>query len=234
MGPLSGVYTVNVSLVIIIQNRACRLFLGVPKNTANCAIQGEMGWVTCVTKQRIEAIRWFLKLSKSHTDRLTHKLFNWSLTRKGSFAHSVTKLAKQLKLDMWLLSLDSISKSMLFVKHRLRRLDEETWFASLWNDKNNVNGNKLRTYRLYKKDLITEPYLRAIMHRNKRRNFSRFRCGNLPLHIETGRYNKPSTPLNDRICPFCSSIETESHFLLNCTFYNDIRFPLLKIVPLDS
>jgi hypothetical protein len=39
--PIWGLYGKRV--ISIIQNRACRFFLGVQKSTANCAIQGEMG-----------------------------------------------------------------------------------------------------------------------------------------------------------------------------------------------
>ena len=42
----------------------------------------------------------------------------------------------------------------------------------------------------------------------------------MPLRIETGRYI--GQPLDERLCKFCS-IENESHFLLECQHYNDIR-----------
>ncbi len=45
------------------------------------------------------------------------------------------------------------------MKKKLLQIDEENWFQDLWNDKNNANGNKLRTYRMFKKDLTPEPYL---------------------------------------------------------------------------
>ena len=55
-----------------------------------------------------------------------------------------------------------------------------------------------------------------------------------PLKIETGRYE--GLVENDRLCPFCSNhIEDESHVMLNCAMYQDIRKDLiLKAMSLDS
>ena len=52
----------------------------------------------------------------------------------------------------------------------------------------------------------------------------------MPLEIETGRYTKPKTPLTDRLCKYCnySAIEDETHFLLNCDLYTDIRSTLFE------
>ena len=48
--------------------------------------------------------------------------------------------------------------------------------------------------------------------------------------METGRYLKPKTPVNERLCKFCisSSVEDETHFLINCELYSDIRLPLFQ------
>ena len=45
----------------------------------------------------------------------------------------------------------------------------------------------------------------------------------LPLRVETGRY--VGEPPEQRLCSFCNQIqiEDERHFLIQCTFYNDIR-----------
>ncbi len=53
--------------------------------------------------------------------------------------------------------------------------------------------------------------------------FAQFRCGILPLRIETGRYVGESP--DERLCRFSDSqnVENEVHFLLNCSLYTDIR-----------
>ena len=95
---------------------------------------------------------------------------------------------------------------------------------NLFNDKGHPNGNKLRTYRLYKSDLETELYVRLAIQRDHRRILAMFRYGNLPLHIETGRFARPKLPLEQMTCfHYIDSVEDELHFLIDCPFYDDMR-----------
>ena len=44
------------------------------------------------------------------------------------------------------------------------------------------------------------------------------------MKIETGRFSKPLTPLENKLCDYCSSeIEDEFHFLIQCPKYLHIR-----------
>ena len=66
-------------------------------------------------------------------------------------------------------------------------------------------------------------YIKLNLEKNEWSYLAQFRCGILPIRIETGRYigERP----DDKPCRFCSAqeIENESHFLLDCTFYSEIR-----------
>ena len=130
--------------------------------------------------------------------------------------------------------IDNPCKRLCIEKARetLRVRDKAKWYDSLMDDSKNVlNGNKLRTYRQFKNTLETEPYVLANISRYQRRILAKFRCGNLPLHVETGRYTKPKTPLSDRLCKYCTLnlVEDETHFLINCDFYDDIRLNLFTL-----
>jgi hypothetical protein len=85
------------------------------------------------------------------------------------------------------------------------------------------NTPKLRTYKLLKNQYNVEKYVELNIPKNVRSAMAMFRCGVLPLRIETGRYK--SEPIEDRICVFCNlnEIETEKHFLLHCPLYNQLR-----------
>ena len=71
----------------------------------------------------------------------------------------------------------------------------------------------------------TEHYVKLNMSRDQRRLLSKFRACNLPLAIETGRYTRPKTPVNNRLCMYCNNdkVEDETHFLVDCEFYSDLR-----------
>ena len=51
-----------------------------------------------------------------------------------------------------------------------------------------------------------------------------------PLARETGRYTRPVTTLEHRICKLCNEnfIENEIHVLLICEFYSDLRHHILQ------
>ena len=82
-------------------------------------------------------------------------------------------------------------------------------------DGNVDNGNKLRTYREYKYSFKTEYYVNCNMSRGHRRTLAKFHSCNLPLAIETERYTRPKTPVNERLYKYCdvNAIEDETQFL---------------------
>ena len=52
---------------------------------------------------------------------------------------------------------------------------------------------------------------------------SRWRLSNHSLNIETGRYTKPITLRENRICTLCKVLENEEHVVFNCPRYDDLR-----------
>ncbi|XP_050415446.1 uncharacterized protein LOC126829542 isoform X2 [Patella vulgata] len=208
-----------------VQNRACKVFLGLKRNSPNLAARGDMGWTSCLTKQRTEVLRLFCRLKSLPSSRLPVIISNWSLRRAKSWEKNVHALVKNLRISH-ICDVESINKSHLkALKRHLFQNDESKWFQELWNDSKNPNGNKLRTYRLFKKDLKPESYVLVNnLPRHIRKATSLLRSGSSDLMIETLRYSHPPTPCICRLCPFCSEIETESHFLIECKMYSDLRY----------
>ena len=79
-----------------------------------------------------------------------------------------------------------------------------------------LNKPKLSTYVTFNSELQVEDYLYYVTNRRSRSLLGQFRMGILPLYVETGRFN--NTPLERRLCTFCSlnEIEDEYHFLMIC------------------
>ena len=102
-----------------------------------------------------------------------------------------------------------------------------SYYAESWPDKVR-NTPKLRTYMKFKTSYQTENYVKINMQRNERSILAQFRCGILPLRIETGRFvgEKPE----ERLCRLCdnNTPEDEEHFLLDCTFYTFLREQCFK------
>jgi hypothetical protein len=72
---------------------------------------------------------------------------------------------------------------MKIIKERVTQLDNEEFVHELFNDSNNINGNKLRTFRLFKTSVETVKYVKIQLPRSVRRVMAPFRSGSLPLPI---------------------------------------------------
>ena len=88
---------------------------------------------------------------------------------------------------------------------------------------------KLRTYRQLKTKLCFEHTYLKMRDREARELMTRLRGGTNELRIETGRYaiTNRDRPLeaHERRCLICwnGEIEDETHFMLNCSVYEDLR-----------
>ena len=56
-----------------------------------------------------------------------------------------------------------------------------------------------------------------------RKVVSRWRLSNFKLAIETGRYSRPKTERERRICRTCLVVEDEKHAIFECRLYNEVR-----------
>ena len=79
-----------------------------------------------------------------------------------------------------------------------------------------------------KKEIRKEPYLKAVINAKDRISLAKFRLSNHKLMIEKGRHLNIDKTL--RKCPFCSSIEDELHFLVNCKMFAPLRTELMNNV----
>jgi hypothetical protein len=230
----SGLWGLNEhGLINTVQNKAGRFLLGLPPKAPNAATQGEMGWNSIVYHTRLEVIRLFCRLKNTDIPRISYKVFSWAEhTASNNCKNWVFNVKKFLRSHNLSEHFNQGSvETKLVLKHckvMLHKVDIKKWQKTLWNDKNNVNGNKLRTYRQFKVNLEKEEYLDINIPRYQRMSYTKLRCGVLPLAIETGRYTR--TPLEQRLCTLCNlhKVENEVHFLIECPLYADLRFNMIQ------
>ena len=86
---------------------------------------------------------------------------------------------------------------------------------------------KLRTYGKIKKHIGFEEYLTDVTNVEHRVAMTKLKLSNHKLMIEVGRHD--NIDINNRLCPSCSAIESESQFLLSCSLYSDLRKHLLPM-----
>ena len=110
------------------------------------------------------------------------------------------------------------------LKEKLQSIYYSDWLREI--NGADVNGqHKLRTYCKFKQNFEMENYLKFGIPVNKRNKFCKLRISAHTLQIEAGRYTRPKTPVELRKCQLCHDnvIEDETHFVLDCNCYNDLR-----------
>ena len=128
------------------------------------------------------------------------------------------------------------------------------------SDTDQLDHNKLRTYRTIKSSFTREPYIDLIRNRNQRCFLSRLRTSSHNLRIELGRHTKPMTPFANRTCQYCCLSphlpargpadstftftsfvaprspppDTEFHFLMECPLFSAERSSLFTRYQLEN
>jgi len=203
----SGIWgTRSHNVINNVQTKAAKYFLAVGKRTSNVSVRGDLGLTTCLTKQKLSCIRLKCKLLRTDDDRLTSKVAHWASRRRKGWHFQVDKFISEIDAsDVVTNVLISVKTATHIIQNKLTTLDHNQFVRDLNDDRRNINGNKLRTYRLYKTSVQTEHYVSCQLPRTTRRTMSLFRSGALPLAVETGRYSRPQIPLNERLCKFCNT-----------------------------
>ena len=86
--------------------------------------------------------------------------------------------------------------------------------------KDGNDRNKLRFYKTIKGSFSQEPYVSNVVNRSQRAWLSRFRASAVAnLRVESGRYTRPVTPVDERTCCYCTSksLDNEMHVILDCS-----------------
>ena len=203
--------------------------LGVKPNTSTLAIYGETGRFPLVLRQEDQAIKLWLRLKFSNVKKPINHVFDEleSLQNLG-YTTWLSKI-KNILGDVYISAVENENPHKLIAS--LKETRYKTFMESFLTDINdNTLCPKLRTYSIFKLDYRKEAYLCHNMNRNYMTAISRFRTSSHSLHIETGRYTRPYTPIENRLCSFCTvnSIDDEKHMLISCTFHDAERNTLFK------
>ena len=117
--------------------------------------------------------------------------------------------------------IDNPSGFKKFAVDTIRSQYKEWWAKSLTD----LDNGRLNFYRNIKHKFLEENYLQ-LPHFGQRRVIAKFKGSDHQLAIEKGRHKKSEKiPHERRLCRLCNkkSIETEEHFLAECTFYDQLK-----------
>ena len=210
-----------------IQLKAARFFLGVGRYTPNSGVLEDIGWDPVLAKQWKAVMNQWSRMKSMSDQRLNYKIFAWS---ERSVGRSCKNWHYRLK---HMLTEAGIEVQQAGINSRNAVLNTYTYIVNehiiKWindirreNARQGTGKNKLRLYRCFKNDYMTENYVTCMMPRGHRAAFSKFRCGVAPIRVETGRYERLA--LEDRHYFNCSNqVEDEERVLLHCPIYQEIR-----------
>ncbi len=205
-----------------IQNRAIRFFLGVHKFAPNLAINADMGWYMSVTRRKVEMLRYWNRLQSTNDDRLLKKVYKWDKSMcKRNWSSEMKQIFNSLNLENCFIYGNNVNVDDC-------RKELHNQYCERWQ-RDVMNIPKLRTFVEFKNTFQTEKYVTSILNRSQRSILAQFRCGILPLKIETGRFQ--DIPLEYRLCIMCDGdfLESESHFMLHCQKYSDLRWDMFQM-----
>ena len=166
-------------------------------------------------------IRLWNRLIRMSDDGINKKVFLWSKVHGSPWAVELYSIFEEL--DLCYIYQNNLCCSLNIVKIKLKEISEAKWSRDI------ALKAKLRTYLQIKHCFGSEPYVTCRLSRNQRSLVAQFRTGILPLAIEVGRFHNILE--ENRLCEFCDlhEIENESHFLLYCPKYEDLRISWFQI-----
>ena len=202
-----------------IHNRAMRFFAGVHRLCPIPGFTGDMGWVDCLSRWKIERVRLWNRLINTDDCRLVKKVFLWDKethinTNKDNFVSHLKQICSDVDLKQCFLN--NVKIDLKVVKEKLSERLATKWQTS-------CNMAKLDLYREIKPTFGVEKYLTLNIDRYEKALLSQLRYGILPLRVETGRF--VGEKHTDRICTLCDSniVEDQIHFLFHCKKYDNLR-----------
>lgn len=220
-----------------LHTKLCKIILGVNQKTTNIACRSELGRYPIMINIIANIICYRARLEKENNQSLLKESFNddTMMHSKGisDWYTCSEEIIKFAGLNIEYLKKYSLKTTRRKCLYNLKSSYNRYFCNLLFNDtrKNSNEGNKLRTFRLFKHNIKYEPYLNLKIKKNIMKKFTQLRLSAHKLQIETARYIKVSPDIRTeqklltRICKNCemNKDETEIHFLLECPKYENIR-----------
>ena len=216
----------------------CKYTLGVHSKSSNIAVLSELGRYP-ITLHIIQSMvkYWYRLTRETDTSLILHSYKeNIAMLNDNRDCWLKTKRDIMFKLDLGHIYNNPDKYRFPYIKKTLTKkltsIIDKQFTADLYNDeRHNGDGNKLRTFRIFKNVIEEEPYLSLIKNMNIRKSLTKLRISAHNLPIEVGRHRRNrKTPLAERICDMCNSGEVgdEFHLVMMCNKFKDTRELLLK------
>ena len=202
----------DVSNTDILHRKYLKYVLGLSKSSPNLAVYGETGEIPLSLKGYRLMLNYWKRLTTLPDQCLAKKALMENVNIRTNWILTIEKLVRTFKL------IEVPEKKF----KKTAKYNIEEYYKNAWKNKiTNEDIPRLEVYKLINSEFTTAKHLELSFP--IRKIISKIRCSNHPLEIEKGRHSK--TPREERFCKNCQdgTVETESHFLLNCSTYQPLR-----------
>ena len=206
--------------------------LKVKPSSVTSAIYAETGRFPLEIKQKVQILKYWKRIVNFPDTHILKQAYlslheTNSIGQKNWCTHVRNILSEAGKSEIWNRQ-NMITEEIFEIQKILYKKFMECTLSRI-ND--STLQPKLRTFKLFKEEFKLENYLTDIKDIRYQISLARFRISSHNLRIETGRYDKPITPPNERKCIYCTEnkVEDECHFLLVCPLYQPGRESFMEI-----
>ena len=220
--------------------RFCKYILRVNSKSTNIAVLSELGRFPLLIEAVISSIRFFMRMGNYDKTSILYDCFLSNLESMGENSDCWLKNIKILCENLGLNHLwenygtkhekrDTKISRTIFEEIYLKQYNKDLFDNE--RPSNPEQGNKLRTFRLFKDNYQQEKYLNLIQDINIRKQFTRLRISAHNLMIEKGRHRRPKPlPVDKQICRYCNlgNIEDELHIIIKCNHFSHVRKKLYE------
>lgn len=211
----------------------CKIILGVGQNACNAAVYGELGRYPLYVNRYVQIIKYWFKLI--HSDNIVLKtLYLNSLinnNRRDSWPQKVKSILDEYGFsDVWIYpEFVHVPSFINLFKQRVIDQFRQQWFAD-------INNNRVLCdfYGNFKTTFTLEEYLNLIVSKHLRQEVTKLRISANSLRINSARFQE-RIPREERFCKLCLQntepyvdLEDEFHFVLKCTYFDDLRKSYIK------
>ena len=187
--------------LLLIEKKALKSCLGVKSSTPDDIVYLELNKADIVTVIRDRQYNFFRKFINQSED---------------------TAIA----MNIWNLYNNNVDSASEGVIHYYQNLEPENKKKNKETRKERTNLSELSMTTRYKEltnlEYCDTLYNTFVIEKN-RIVITRWRLSCHSLRIQTGRYNRPKIPRNERTCSVCLVLEDEHHALFICTAHTFIR-----------
>ena len=200
---------------------ACKRFLGVPLRSPNNMVYGELGRYPLYVNSYVRCLRYWFRVLGMEENRLPKQAYQMlvKLDHDGTqcWASEVRKILSNTGFSfVWFQQgVSNVDSFLRLFKERVKDIFIQGWSGAI------RDRERYALYRTVKTLFEEESYLQDVNIYCFRVALTQFRFGVLPINGNLQRYNDCPSAKN---CVFCKNItEDDSHFLLVCPMYSDLR-----------